>query len=41
MNWMPTRTNRETSLRNRRLGLALAFLTLSYIAAVIVFLIVK
>jgi len=29
------------SLRNRRLGLALAFLTLSYIAAVIVFLIVK
>jgi hypothetical protein len=30
-----------TSLRNRRLGLALAFLTLSYIAAVIVFLIVR
>jgi hypothetical protein len=30
-----------TNLRNRRLGLALALLTLSYIAAVIVFLIVK
>ena len=30
-----------TALRNRRLGLALAVLTLSYIAAVIVFLIVK
>jgi hypothetical protein len=34
-------TKRETNLRNRRLGLALAFLTLSYIGAIIVFLIVK
>ena len=34
-------TKRETNRRNRRLGLALAFLTLSYIGAVIVFLIVK
>jgi hypothetical protein len=35
------KANRETNLRNRRLGLALAFLTLSYIGAVIAFLIVK
>jgi hypothetical protein len=33
--------NRETNLKNRRLGLALAFLALSYIGAVIAFLIVK
>ena len=31
----------EKNLRNRRLGLALAALTLSYIAAVIVFLVFK
>jgi hypothetical protein len=41
MNWMSLKTYRETNLKNRRLGLALAFLTLGYIAAVIVFLIVK
>jgi hypothetical protein len=41
MSGVATKTNRETNLKNRRLGLALAFLTLSYIAAVIVFLIVK
>ena len=38
---MLVKPNSGTTLRNRRLGLALAFLTLSYIAAVIVFLIVK
>jgi hypothetical protein len=31
----------ERNLRNRRLGLALALLTLTYIAAVIAFLILK
>ena len=41
MNWMRMNATRETNLKNRRLGLALAFLTLGYIAAVIVFLIVK
>jgi hypothetical protein len=41
MNWMSLKTDRETNLKNRRLGLALAFLTLGYIAAVIVFLIVR
>jgi hypothetical protein len=41
MNWMSAKTDRETSLKNRRLGMALAFLTVVYIAAVIVFLIVK
>jgi hypothetical protein len=32
---------RKTNLRNRRLGLALALLTLGYIGVVIVFLIVR
>jgi hypothetical protein len=41
MNRVTIKANRETNMRNRRLGLALAFLTLSYIGAVIVFLIVK
>ena len=41
MNRVMIKTNRETNMRNRRLGLTLTFLTLSYIGAVIVFLIVK
>jgi hypothetical protein len=35
------KANSETNVRNRRLGLALAFLALSYIGAVIVFLVMK
>lgn len=41
MNWIGIDTERGTNLKNRRLGLALALLALGYIAAVIVFLIVK
>lgn len=41
MSWMIIKANGGTNVKNRRLGLFLALLTLSYIAAVIVFLIVK
>lgn len=41
MSKVAIRRSAEKNLRNRRLGLALALLTLTYIAAVIAFLILK
>ncbi len=41
MSKVAVRRSPDRNLRNRRLGLALAVLTLSYIAAVIAFLIFK